>query len=77
MLPSWLFWWRPPALLRRVIVNFRSSENEAMEGVLVRSRGPWLILADASALKAGQPPMKLPGDIHIPRDDVKFLQVLS
>lgn len=73
---SWLLWWRPPAYLRRVIVNFTHSESEAIEGLLWQSRGRWLILRDAMALKAGREPVKLPGEIHIERPKVAYLQVL-
>ena len=72
---SWLWWWRPPALLRRVIVNLRHDSTEAIEGVLWASRGPWLILTDASAIKAGQPTVKLVGEAHIDRANVAYLQV--
>jgi hypothetical protein len=72
----WLFWWRPPALLRRVIVNFTSDPTEAIEGVLWSYRGGWLTLKECAALKAGQPPAKMmPSDAVVHRDQIKFLQV--
>ena len=71
----WLSWWRPPALLRRVLVNMRHDSTEAIEGVLWASRGSWLILTDASAIKAGQPPTTLIGEVHIERANVAYLQV--
>ncbi len=70
----WFCFWRPP-LLRRVIVNFTHDPTEAFEGVLWSSRGPWLTLKDASALKAGVPPEKIPGDIIIHRSQIAYLQV--
>lgn len=73
---SALFWWRPPCLLRRVIVNFTHDQSEAMEGVLWKSRGSWLTLRDVSALKAGQPPAKMVGDVVIPRGNVSYMQVM-
>ena len=72
----WLCWWRPPCLLRRVLVNFTHDSTEALEGVLYRSRGPWLTLKDVSALKAGQPPVAVIGDVLIDRAKVAYLQVL-
>jgi len=72
----WLFWWRPPALLRRVIVNFKHDDSAALEGVLWSSRGSWLTLRDASALKAGQQPAKMLGDAVVHRSNVAYLQVL-
>jgi len=73
---AWLYWWRPPAYLQRVIVNFTHTESEALEGILYRKRGPWLILRQASALKAGEPPRPMvPDEVHIPQDRIAFLQV--
>jgi hypothetical protein len=71
----WLCWWRPPCLLRRVIVNFTHDPTEAFEGVLWSSRGPWLTLTDVSALKGELPPAMIPGDVVIHRSQIKFLQV--
>lgn len=73
----WLCWWRPPSHLRRVIVNFTHSENEALEGLLWQSRGPWLILREVTALKGGREPLKIPGEAHVHRTHVAYLQVLS
>lgn len=73
----WCWWWQPPCLLRRCVVNFTYSETEAIEGVFYAYRWGWLTFKDASALKGGQPPVKLPGDQVIHRDRVAFLQVLS
>ena len=73
---SWLFWWRPPCLLRRVTLNFvHGDSTEALEGVLWRSRGPWLVLQDVTALKAGQQPVAMVGEIVIHRSQVAFFQV--
>jgi hypothetical protein len=72
----WLLFWRPPCLLRRVIVNFTHSETEAFEGVLWSYRGGWLTLRDVTALTKGPgTPPKLPGDIVIHRSQIAFLQV--
>lgn len=72
----WLLWWRPPCLLRRVIVNFTHDPTEAFEGALWQSNGSWLTLRDVSALKANQPTVKIPGDLVIPRERVAYMQVL-
>jgi len=71
----WLLFWRPPCLLRRVVVNFTHDPTEAFEGVLWASRGPWLTFRDVSALKAGVPPTKIPGDVVLHRDRVAYFQV--
>jgi hypothetical protein len=57
-----------------VIVNLRHSESEAIEGILWRARGSWLILRDCSALKAGRDATKIVGEVHVPRENVAFLE---
>jgi hypothetical protein len=59
-----------------VIVNLKHDSTEAFEGVLWSYRGGWLTLKDASGLKAGQPPAKIPGDILIHRSNLAYTQVL-
>ena len=70
----WLCWWRPPCLLRRVVVNFTADSTEAIEGVLWSYRWGWLTLKDCAGLKAG-PPVPLVGDVVIHRSQIKFMQV--
>ncbi len=72
----WLRWWRPPYLLRSVIVNVRDDATTAISGVLWASRGPWLIVRQASLLKAQQQPTPLDGEVVIARDNVSFVQML-
>jgi hypothetical protein len=72
----WLAWWRPPCVLQRVIVNFTHDSTEALEGVLWSSRGPWLTLRDVAALKAGQAPAAMVGDVVIHRDRISYVQVV-
>jgi hypothetical protein len=73
----WLRWWRPPYLLRSVIVNLRDDPTTAISGVLWTSRGPWLIVRQASLLKAQQASTALDGEVVIERDNVAFVQMLS
>jgi hypothetical protein len=73
----WLCWWRPPCLLQRVIVNLTHDSTEAFEGILWSYRGGWLTLKDASALKAGLPPAKLPSDVILHRSNLAYLQVVA
>ena len=70
----WLFWWRPPCLLRAVIVNL--TNGEALQGVLWSSRGPWLTIRDAKILVEGATPRPLDGEAVVHRDRVTFVQVL-
>jgi hypothetical protein len=73
---QWLAWWRPPCLLRIVILNLKSSEDEVIRGVLWAARGPWLTLKDCEGVKAGKPPERMRGEVIIHRSNVAFLQVL-
>ena len=72
----WLLFWRPPCLLRSVIVNFKDDPSTAIKAVLWASRGSWLTFKDASLLKPSVPPTPLDGDVIIPRSNILFLQVL-
>lgn len=72
-----LFWWRPPCLLRRVVVNLKNDRDVAMRGVLFSSRGPWLTLKDCTALRVQGPPAKVDGDVVVHRGNVSFIQVLT
>jgi hypothetical protein len=70
---SWL-WWRPPAMLRSVIVNLKD-DDLALSGVLWGARGPWLTLRNASLLKPNEPPVPTDGEVLVPRANVAFIQV--
>lgn len=70
----WVFsFWRPPFLLRSVIVNLKSGES--LSGLLWQSRGRWLILRKASLLVPNSPPTPIDGEVVIERANVAFLQV--
>ena len=72
-----LLWWRPPCILRSVIINLVSDHEVAIRGVLWRYRGAWLVLRDASLLsKAGTAPVPIIGETILHRTNVAFLQVL-
>ena len=72
----WLFWWLPPCLLRAVIVNLTNDPDTAIRGVLWTSRGPWLVLRDASLLRADSNPIAIDGEAIVHRNNVAFLQVI-
>jgi len=57
-------------------VNFTHDSTEAFEGILWSYRGGWVTLRDVSALKAGQPPAKVVGDVILHRSAIAYLQVL-
>jgi hypothetical protein len=69
------FWWRPPFLLRTVIVNLKDEPTAAIQGACWSARGPWLVLRRASLLKAGTEATPIDGEIVIHRDNISFLQV--
>ncbi len=71
-----LLWWRPPCLLRTVIVNLRDPDDVALRGVLWQSRGSWLVLRDVAAIRAGLPPTPIDGEAVIERPNCAFMQVL-
>jgi hypothetical protein len=75
-MPSWLFWWRPPCVLRAVIVNLKDDPTTAIKGVLWSSRGAWLTVREPFLLKAGMQPARMDGDVIIHRSNVAFLQVV-
>lgn len=70
----WLFWWRPPCLLRPVIVNL--TDQSAIQGVLWSSRGAWLTIRDAKLLISNTTPQPIDGEAVVHRDRVSFVQVL-
>ncbi len=73
---AWLAWWRPPCLLRECIINLKSDDAAAIQGVLWKSRGAWLTVKQAKALREGSPAQTIDGDVVIHRSNVAFIQVL-
>jgi len=72
------WWWsRPPCLLKRVIVNVTYEQSEAFEGVLWSWRRGWCTLRDVTALKAGSPQVRIPGDVTLHADKIAYFQVLT
>jgi hypothetical protein len=72
---AWLFWWRPPCVLRTVIVNLKEDPN-AFRAVLWSVRGPWLTFKDCTLLRASGDTTRVDGEVVIHRDNVSFLQAL-
>jgi len=73
---GWLFWWRPPYVLRSVIVNFRDDHVPAIGGVLWASRGPFLTLKQAMLDPANRK-VPIDGDVVIERARLAFVQVVG
>ncbi|KKI16380.1 MULTISPECIES: hypothetical protein [unclassified Leucobacter] len=59
---------------RQVLVNLVN--GQAVQGVLVRQRGPLLFVANATLLEPDTEPTPLDGEIVIERDRVAFVQAL-
>jgi hypothetical protein len=77
----WLLWWRPPCLLRSVLVNLTADNpdrdrDRVISGVLWASRGAWLTVKDAQVQEGSGTPMKVDGEVVVHRDKVSFIQVL-
>ncbi|MFB7798943.1 hypothetical protein [Isoptericola sp. NPDC056134] len=60
---------------RRVVVNLLS--GSAIEGVLLKRRGPLLILADCTLHPSSGEPAKVDGEVVVERTQVEFIQALS
>ena len=73
-MPS-LLWWRPPCVLRSVILNLKDDPSVALSGVLWSVRGPWFTLRNGAVLKAGEAPTPADGELVIHRDNIAFVQV--
>ena len=74
---DWICFWRPPARLRRVIVNLTYTQTEALQGVLWSYRGGWITLRDASGLTSGQRPTPIDGDVLVHIRQVAYIQRLA
>lgn len=73
----WFCWWRPPCLLRGVIVNIKDDPQTAFRAVLWASRGPWLTFKDCTLIRGGgEAPTRIDGEIVLHRDNLAFLQVI-
>lgn len=70
-----LWYWRPPCLLRTVLISLKSPADEGVRGVLFESRGPFYVLKHPTAIKAGHPPEDLDGDVIIDRHNVAFIKI--
>ena len=76
---SWLTWlWlqRPPAMRRRVVINF-TRESHAIVGVLWGARGSWLQVRDAALVGLDGSRQPLDGEQLVHRDQVSFIQVVT
>jgi len=73
---SRLWWWRPPCLLREVLIPLTTDRESALRGVLWRVQGPWLVLRNVQAIKAGGKATPVDGEVILHRSHASFIQVL-
>lgn len=57
-------------------VRVHTTAGDTLEGVVLRDRGGWVVLADCSRV-AGDGPVKLSGDVWVPRERVRFVQAVG
>jgi hypothetical protein len=60
---------------QRVLVSLLN--DRAIAGVLLRTTGEWLVLADAQLHEASLKPQPMDGEIYIDRDRIAFIQVAA
>ena len=75
-LGPWRWPRRHPAAVRRVLVNFRVADADAVRGILVRQAGEWLVLAQAELVRGDGATLRLDGEVFLETRAVLFLQVL-
>jgi len=69
-------WWRPPCLLRTVVISLKDDPGLGLHGVLWRARGSWLVLRDASMLSAEGQKTPIDGvEAIVHRSNVAFMVV--
>lgn len=66
-------WWRR---LRKTRLLVNLDNGSAVEGVLLRQRGPLLFLVDARLHEPGRDPVRLDGEVVIERPRVLFTQAI-
>lgn len=73
---AWLWLEQPPCVKRRVMVNLKSDEDAAYEGILWSTRGRWITLKDVTAHKVERPSLRVDGEAVFHRDAILFMQIL-
>jgi hypothetical protein len=71
------WWWHPPCVLSRVIVNLRGHSDEALQGIFWSMRGGWITLRECQGLTSGQEPTKIDGEVIVHVDQVAYIQKLA
>jgi len=71
------WWWYPPCLRERVIVNLIDSPEEAFRGVLWSYGGGWLTFRDVEALAPNAVATKIDGEVIVHVSKVAYFQVVT
>lgn len=61
---------------RRVIINLKSADGKAIDGVLVGHAGPVLLVKGATLLRAGHEPVSMDGEVVVDRENIDFIQAV-
>lgn len=64
--------WSSWPIFERVLVNL--IDGSAIDGLLVRQKGPLLVLADATLLPTDAEPASMDGEVYVERSQVLFVQ---
>lgn len=57
-------------------VRVHTTAGDTLEGVAIRDRAGWLVLADCSRV-GGEGPVKLSGEVWVPRERIRFAQAVG
>jgi small nuclear ribonucleoprotein (snRNP)-like protein len=68
-------WRRALPVKQRVLLNL--TNDRAINGILLRSIGDWLVLADAELLEGAGRPRVMDGEIYVERERVVFIQAAA
>jgi hypothetical protein len=74
----YIFDQRLPVRGRRLVVNL--TDGTALRGILIETRGPWLVLQDADLLRENPggtaSTVRVDGAVYLERPRIAFVQVL-
>jgi len=71
------WWWHPPCVLDRVVVNLRNTPDEALRGIFWSMRGGWITLRDVTGLVTGREPTPIEGEVIVHVDHVAYIQKIT
>jgi len=69
-------WGRPPFHLRSVLVTLKTEDDTTARGIAWQTRGNWLVFRNVELLRPNVAPVKVDGELVIPRENIAFIQML-